>query len=63
MPDQVPTAREVAALPKLAEKIANAMAQAGEIPTLKSQWRANRTEFDQWIDEEPCFGAGGDRDE
>lgn len=63
LPDQGPTAREVAGLPKFAEKSVNAIAQAGEIQTFKSLWRVNRNEFDQWLDEQPRGGDGGSRGE
>jgi hypothetical protein len=61
MPDQVPT--KVSALPELAEETVNATAQTGEIQTFKSQGRLIRTELDQWLDEQQCGGAGGDRGE
>jgi excisionase family DNA binding protein len=46
---EVLTIKEVAALLKLAEKTAYAMAQAGEIPAfrIRGQWRIKRTELNQ----------------
>jgi len=61
MPDEVLTIKEVAALLKLAEKTAYAMANAVEIPALKirGQWRIKRAELEQWLDAQPRGGDGG----
>ena len=49
--DELLTIREVASLPKIGEKTAYTMAQAGDLPGFKvrGQWRFRRADLDAWI--------------
>ena len=59
--DEVLTIKEVAALLKIGEKTAYAMAQNGELPAFKvrGQWRFRRADLLEWIEEQKR-AAGGD---
>lgn len=52
MEDEILTIRERAALLKIGEKTAYAMAQSGELPGFKvrEQWRFRWADIDEWID-------------
>lgn len=57
--DEILTIREVAALLKIGEKTAYAMAQSGGRPgfTVRAQWRCRRTDIDQWITRRAEWGT------
>lgn len=61
MRDEVLTIKDVDALLKLAEKTADAIANAGELPAFKmrEQWRIRRNQLERWMDQQPR-GAGDD---
>lgn len=58
-----PSCRLVAALLKLVEGAAYAMANAGEIPAFKilGQWRIMQAELDQWLDAQ-ARGRGDEKE-